>query len=368
MADPLAIGQSEDVALVIDGEAWRGWTGVQIERYIDAMSGAFRLDLTTKWFDIQVSRPIAPGMWADLTIGGETVITGRIRDVEPSYDAHSNGVAVVGHDATHRLVTCSALPRQYAGASLFDVITDIAAPFGVFVVSQAALGAPLSRFVVEDGETAFEAIDRACRMRGVLPTTNGAGQLLLTRAGQGGATAAVRGGWGGNVLSATGRYTDDGRFNEIVVKAQRPGTDDDADESAAAHVIAEAVDDGVSGYAPLIIIAGDPLDTAAAQMRADWERSVRRGRARRVSATVQGWRDGDGALWRVNTLVPYQDSILQVDAELLVAAVQFSRDDRGTLTTLQLVDPQAFTPDPQGEIEIGWGGAVPPKPVARPLW
>lgn len=369
MAGPTsAPGQSEDVALVVDGQEWRGWTEVTVERYIDALAGAFRLQLTTRWPGISEPRPIAPGLDAQITIGGEAVITGRLRDVQPAYDRQSNGVAVTGADLTQRLVDFSAMPNQYSGLGLSELIGRIVAPFGITVIASASLGEPVARFVVEDGETAFDAIERACRLRGVLPLTNAAGQLVLARAGETAATAAVRGGWGGNVEAARGQFTDRDRASEYIVKAQRPRRDTDDDESSAAHIVGTALDETVVGYAPLIIIANDPLDQAEALARAQWERSIRRGRARRVTVTLSGWRDADGKLWQVNTRVPYRDDILGIDAELLVAGVQLQRSDQGTTAILELADPAAFTPDPTGEIEIGWGGDVPPKPVARPAW
>lgn len=360
--------QGDDVALVIDGREWRGWTAVTIERYIDAMAGAFRLELTTRWPGISEPRPIAPGLAAQVTIGGETVITGRIRDVQPAYDRASNGVAVAGSDLTQRLIDFSALPAQYTGLGLAELVGRIVAPFGIDVLALAPLGEPLARFVVEDGETAFDAIERACRARGVLPLTNAAGQLTLVRAGETAATAAVRGGWGGNVEAAQGQFTDRDRASEYIVKAQRPRIAGDEDETSVAHIVGTAVDETVVGYAPMIIVANDPLDQAEVQARAQWERSIRRGRARRATVTLSGWRDADGRLWQVNTRVPYRDDILGIDAELLVAGVQLSRSDQGTTAILDLADPAAFTPDPTGEIEIGWGGAVPPTPVARPKW
>lgn len=368
MADPLAPGQTEDVALVIDGVAWRGWTAVSVERYIDALAGAFRLDLTTRWPGLSEPRPIGPGMPAQLTIGGETVITGRIRDVQPAYDKQSCGVAVTGADLTQCLVDYSALPQQHDGLGLAELIARITAPFGITVAVKAPMGAPIAHFVVEDGESGFDAIDRACRSRGVLPLTDAAGQLVLSRAGETAASAAVRGGWGGNVEAAQGQFTCRDRAHEYIIKAQRPRRDEDESESDAAHVVGTAIDEAIEGYAPLIIVASDPLDLAGAQARAEWERAVRRGRARRVTITLTGWRDADGGLWRVNTRVPYRDDILGIDAELLVASVQLQRSDQGTTATLELADPAAFTPDPTGETEIGWGGDVPPKPVARPRW
>lgn len=368
MADPLGPAQDEDVALVIDGTEWRGWTAVTVERYIDAVAGSFRLELTTRWPGISEPRPIGPGMAAQLTIGGETVITGRIRDVNPAYDHQSCGVAVTGADRTQCLVDYSALPQQYNGLGLAELVARIATPFGITVAVAAPMGAPIARFVVEDGETAFDAIERACRSRGVLPLTDAAGQLVLSRAGATVATAAVRGGWGGNVEAAQGQFTDRDRAHEYIVKAQRPRRDEDESESDAAHIVGTAIDDGIAGYAPLIIVASDPLDLAGAQARAEWERAVRRGRARHVTVTLTGWRDADGGLWRVNTRVPYHDDILGIDAELLIASVQLQCSDQGTTATLELADPAAFTPDPTGETEIGWGGDVPPKPVARPRW
>lgn len=366
MADPLQPGQDEDVALVIDGQEWRGWTEIAIDRSIDALAGQARLDLTQRWPEIDAPRPIAPGMACQVTIGGELVLTGWVGTVEPGYDAQSHGVTVTVDDLTGDMTEASAIATQYVGLPLSEIVARLAAPFGVGVGVAAPLGEPIVRFTVEDGETVFDTIDRACRLRGVLPITDAAGQIVLSRAGEAGATAAVRGGWAGNVLAARGQFGVRGRHSEYIVKAQRPASDDDEDEVAAAHIVGAALDRDVQRYRPLVIIADEAMDRETAQRRADWERSVRRGRSRRASITVQGWRDADGTLWAVNRRMPYHDNILQVSADLLIVSLRLERSEQGTLAMMDLADPQAYTPEPQGEIEIGWGGAVPPKPVARP--
>ena len=118
------------------------------------------------------------------------VITGYVDDVSPAYSATGHDVTVDGRDATSQgdLVDCSAIhqPGEWrVSGTLEAIVTILAKPFGIPVKAECDTGTAFRKFRIEEGETAFEAIERACRMRAVLAAGDGKGGLRIIRAGSG---------------------------------------------------------------------------------------------------------------------------------------------------------------------------------------
>ncbi len=349
---------SPDTRLVIDGLAWGGWKEIEIRLSIESLANSFRLGLTERWGQIAPEpRPISPGAECCVEIDGEPVITGFVDEVSPSFDAQSHGVTVTGRTRTGDLVDCSAvqLPNSWQGAKLEEIVRAIAAPFDVPVTIAADTGPPFKRFPIQQGETAFEAIERACRQRGVRPIADAFGGLQLTQGA--GPRAGVTLRQGVNMLRADGSFGIAERFSRYQVKSQ--------DVSAAWNTAADtaspdalALDDGVGRYRPLLVIAEALGDGVTLADRAAWERNVRLGRARRATVTVQGWREAgaSGPLWQPRKTVAVESRWLNIAADLVIASVTFTKSETGTTTELELMRAEALDllPEAGPEEEIGW--------------
>lgn len=335
---------SPDVQLRVDGQRYGGWKQISIDRGIETACNGFELSVTERWAGQDTVRPIRPGVSCEIAIDGEVIITGYVDDVAISHSATDHTVTVRGRDRTGDLVDCSAVHQTgaWSKVSLAQIATDVARPFGVSVVVETDIGAPFPQWQIQEGETAFECIERAARMRGVLITSNASGALVLSRAGttHTGATIAL----GKNLLGASGTFTTRDRFSNYLVKGAMPGTDLTSPEQHASPV-ASIADEGVSRYRPLVVVAEDNGDPAVLAARATWECNVRYGRAARIDALVQGWRAGQ-ALWTPNRLVRYQDSFMGLDGDLLIASARLTLDGEGFTTQLSLTRREAFDVEP----------------------
>lgn len=331
---------SPDVQLRIDGQAYGGWKQISVERGIEACCNAFELSVTERWAGQDTARPIRPGVACEIAIDGEIVITGFVDDVAIAHSATDHTVTVRGRDKTADLVDCSAVHRTgaWSNVALAQIAADVARPFGVQVVVETDIGAAFPQWQIQEGETAFECIERAARMRGVLLTTSAAGALVLTRASSAHSGAALV--LGQNLKSASGTFTTRDRYSAYTVKGTMPGTDLTTPEQHASPSAA-ALDEGVTRYRPLVVVAEDNGDPSVLADRAAWERNVRYGRAARVDAVVQGWRAGRG-LWTPNTLVRYQDSFMGLDGDLLIANARLTLDGEGFSAQLALTRREAF--------------------------
>lgn len=339
-----------EVTLLVNGQLYGGWTSVSVTRSVEQIAGTFDLSLTERWPGQQQLRGIVPGDACAVRIDGEIVITGYVDEVKPSYDSGSHDVSVSGRDATGDLVDSSAVnsPGEWLDQTIGPIASAIAGLFKIPVRVAVDTGVPFDKFRLEEGESAFEAIERMCRMRSILPMSDGQGGLILGRAG-GGGRAQVRLQRGLNILTASATISMKDRHSDYLVKSQLP-SDDMVPVDQTSRVQAVAHDPSVKRHRPLIIIAEQSSDNSIAQSRALWEANVRAARSRRVEVSVFGWREAgadSSPLWAPNRLVRITDDWLGVDQDLLISGVTLSKSESGTITRLSLIPPGAFEVEPK---------------------
>lgn len=361
------------LTLTVDGKRHEGWKSARVTRSIETISGSFRLVVSERHPGDGGPDPIAPGSAATLALDGEVVITGQFDAVTIDYSALDHEITIKGRDATADLVDCSAStkPGEWKGEKLEAIAAAIAEPLGIGVTAAEETGKPFRVFRIEPGESAFEAIERGCRMRGLLPLSDGRGGVEIGRALR--SRAAVQLVRGVNIISAQGVSDWTDRFSEYTVIGQQPPEDKDQDGSsmvfgaedapATMHVASVARDEDVSRHRPLRILAEQSIGIAEAAERVRWEASVRKGRSIRISVTVQGWREGTGGpLWAPGRLVGITDEWLGLDRELLISSVTQSISGGGSVSVLTLRPQDAFLP------EIEKAKPTKGKPAERNIW
>ncbi|MGD9638388.1 MAG: phage baseplate assembly protein [Alphaproteobacteria bacterium] len=334
---------SEVASLYINNNIYSGWTSVSIERSIETISGGFDLSLSDRWSGQAVRWAIKPGDACEVRLDNEVVITGYVDDVNPDISSDSYTVSVSGRDKTGDLVDCSAIhsPDEWSNLSLQELATKIAAPFGINVKVNDTTGSNFEKFKIQQGEPAFEAIDRLCKMRAIMPISDGKGNIIITRAGTATASEALV--EGKNLLNISPRFTHRERFSQYTVKAQAPGLDGMSAEDSA-QVVGTAKDNGILRYRPLMIIADDNANGVSASTRAGWEATVRAARATTFNVSVQGWKMNNGKLWPINALTQFTSDTLGIEKQtLLIVSTNFSKDEQGTRTNMVLTRPDAYS-------------------------
>ena len=335
------------VELKVNGGIFGGWESAEIKVGIEQISGTFHLGVTERWPGQATPTPILPGFEALVLLDGAPVISGYLDSVEPSYDMQYHTLSLSGRDKTGDLVDSCAVytTGQWKKRNLLQIAQDICKPFNINVIALVDVGDPFSSFNIQEGERAFEALDRMARMRAVLLMSDGLGNLVITRAGQQRITTALV--EGVNIKSANAKFDWKERFSTYTVKGQHQGSDT-APADHARGPVGSAVDTVIQSvrYRPLVLLAEDQGHIASLTQRAEWERNVRIGRANRATVTVQGWSYMDAAtatLWKPNTLVRLRSPRLYADLDLLVASVTYRLDaGNGTTCDLELCRPEAF--------------------------
>ncbi|MDT4837199.1 hypothetical protein FQZ97_709230 [compost metagenome] len=344
-----------EVRLTVDGAEWGGWQSYRINLGMQQLAGSFDLTLTERWAGQESRRALRPGAPCTLHYDGELLITGYLDNVAPTYNAEDHRITVSGRDKTADLVDCSAPATQWIGRSLAAVARELCAPFGITVIDRVGAGVPFRSLKPNDGETVFEMLDQAARIRGVLLITDGRGNLVITRAGTEHAGDALR--LGQNILSGSDNVDLRDVFSTYTLKGQQPGSDWMDGETAAA-VLARANDARITRHRPLTLVADGPLDAAAAREQVTWERNVRWGRSQSISYGVHGHRQQSGALWRPNMMVSVFDAYQFLDgASRLITDLTYILDDQGERCELTVMPREAFDlveqPEPEATDAAG---------------
>lgn len=330
--------------LRVAGVYYGGWKSLRVTRSIEQLAGTFELEITERWPGLLQRRPIRPGEPCQLLLDGNVVITGYVDTLMVDFDATRHTLRVSGRDKTGDLVDCSAAYKtgQWHKVKIDQLARDLLKPYDIKLVIDAGvdIGSALDSFSIQEGESVFECLERAARLKALLLTSNPEGDLVITRAG----TRRLDFGLveGDNIKAARGEFSWKERFSTYTVKGQgRLGAEGDPMHSAASAKIADEL---ITRPRPLIVLAEAHSKNATLRDRAEWERNVRRGRSARGSITVQGWVDPAGAIWQPNTIVPVTSPMLWLDAAaMLIVGCTYTLDDQGgTLTELAISQPEAF--------------------------
>lgn len=345
----------QDLEVLVEGEVFRdalfrGFQRVRILRPLEAAAGSMRLEVADRR-----PFPLRPGDRVGARVNGQTVFDGWVDSLDASIESDRRTVAVGARDRTADLIDArpDGLPTEFVDLGLEELARAIAAPLEVEVVRSNTLSPfniqpPFERFSLQPGETAWAAIERACRLRGALAYSPGDGTLLLSAVGVTRSSVPVVEGDGGNVLSARLRWSNADRYRTYRVLGQRPGNDLNFGDAVAA-VVGTSLDLEIGRPRLLEIVAEGQVSIDTATKRAEWEATVRAARAQTITATLQGLLRTPlptADVWRVNELVPFQSVSFGLDTELLCRAVQLERTPTATTTTLELVPKGSYAPRP----------------------
>lgn len=374
-----------DVRLEVNGRHYGGWKTVEITRGIETIANSFRLSVSERWTGQSESWPIVEEDACTLWCGNHILLTGFVDIRSHTEDAAAHSLTIAGRDSAGALVDCSAILSQseFNNVPILEFCKMLGAPFGIVFTLQDGLsdaaisstspksptakaraggapssvgsagkssslkiGSPVAKLPVNPGDSPHELIDRACRMVGVLPVSDGLGGVVLTRAGGVRATTPlVR---GVNILSAEATFDATKRYRRYVVSGQGQGSDTTYGTTVAA-VKEEATDMNVRRSERVLLVRPElPVTAKLASARASWEAAVRAARAADVVITVQGWTQEDGSLWPVNAIVPVNDPVVGIKAEdMVIAEATFAlSQESGSTTRLKVVRPDAFRLEP----------------------
>ena len=383
-----AYGNPDEVTVLVNGSDLSGWQSVRVTRGMERCPNDFEVTATEVYpgqVDEIVMRPGDPCV---VKIGKDRVLTGYVNRYTGSITKDAHQISISGRGMCQDLVDCAATwpGQQIRAASVLAVAQQLGKPFGI--TASGATGPSVGQggatiipyLALMLGETAWEVIERLCRIAGLLAFEQPDGSLLLTsnpgdmqqliEKGNAGTLLTASSGLteGVNVLEATLALADDERFQ--TYQAFRFALDQYTDLGNSGNLIGTATDPGARAGRLKIIIAemANSLGEPNALARAAWEAARRWGRGRQLRVKTDSWRDSSGALYQPNSIIDIDiPSLKLTGTDWMISEVTYSRGAGGTTCDLLMMPPQAFAVQPTlppyaTEIEIA---QLPPN-LARP--
>ena len=339
----------DKVTALINGEKYDGWTEVTISRALKACAGEIKLSLTSTWQDIG-TLPALIGEQIKINIGEERIATGYVSEFVPSYDADEIRFELTCFDKTVDLVDCAVEHEsgQWNNIKLDTLAKLLCKPFGINVIVQTSIGNAFETIRLEQGETVFELLERLSRQRAVLLTSNRYGNLVITKGSSEKLSEHLELGF--NILASRGRFSERERFNKVIIKGQGQSQGWQSDDKAknGGQAVVER-DSRIKRYRPHIILMEENFTVDGASRRGKWQISHAVAQGNNVEITVAGWRMGkgfSGELWQLNKQIKVVDSIIGLNAYLLISMVSFTEGADGRNTVLTLVPPDAMIIEP----------------------
>ena len=373
------MSSSDIVRVRTGGRELTGWTSVQITAGITMAARSFTVGITFAWPQVKdVITGIKTGDPVEVWIGDEPVLTGFVFSTPLSYGPESLQASISGRSRTADIVDCSpaawlpgdvpqadstawtsvravspagtiisaASPKaaQWKNQKIEQIAADLCAPYGIEVVLQTETGDPVTMHAIDPGETAFDSIDRLLASGQLFAMDDEAGRLVITLPGAGGSAA---GGLetGVNILTGSCQRDATGIFSDYVVTGQMAGSDA-AFGASTLQVMASQKDELASRFRLLELAPSGEMTLDLCQQIGAFESRRRRALLQSATFTVVGWRDALGNLWRPNTMVHVKDSFFGIDADLLIAEVQYALSDQGRIATLNVAPIEAFAAEP----------------------
>lgn len=335
-----------EAVLLVNGQRYGGWKTVRVSHSMRAIASKFSVSVSERYPGDPGLLPIRPGDEAEFYLGGQRVLVGHVDSRDAGFDAGSHTVSIAGRSKAADIVDCAPELGTYEfnGLTALQIAQRVAAPFGVTVEAEVAGLAPLDRFDIQPGETAFETIDRACKLAGVLPVARGDGGVVLTR--ESSAQTVTQLVEGENVKMASLQVDHSSRYARYIVAGQHFGTDTFSGFDASG-IKAEAVDGNIRAARATFLRVSSNLTQAQAKERAQWEAANRSAVGTTIAVSVAGWQQANGALWPINRVVRARIPTLGVNGEFVIADAVYSQGAEGTQTDLTLAPRGAFIPQPE---------------------
>lgn len=331
---------SNRVTLICNGLEFSGWLSVRIESSLQSLCRAAQVSATRQVGESDLTASINVGDAASVRIGEDTVITGWITSKNTEYSATSVSVSITIKSKTVDLDECSIpvdKPHQWGTAvKLNQLVQQLAGLYGIGCVFAQDNGN--CTFQLDMNASVSDAIVKLLKDKSLLVSDDAEGRLVIAKAGGAGHAASGLQ-TGVNVLSSSRQQDASAIFRTYAVLGQ--STNPDSNVSGCNSLKGTATNTAVRNRTKVWVESGNRTQKDL-NARAQNLMFNAIGNADKLSYEVQGWRQSDGSLWRVNQLVRIDDDYFNIHQDLLISRVSMSIGSGGTTAELDVIAPDAF--------------------------
>lgn len=334
------------VSLLVGGKVHSQWSHYEIDSDLLIPADAWQvgLGLPKGTFPPQVTE----GAAVQVRIGRDTVLSGRIDDIDETVDKTSHTLTISGRDGASVLTDCSAPVFTAKQVTLAEVVANVVKPLGISKIRiDAARSRTAEKISVEPGDTAWDTLVNAAEANGLWSWFEPDGTLVIGGPDYSKPPVATlilrRDGKGNNVESLRRTRSMAERYSDITVLGQAHGT---ALENGKHALKSTARDTGVATYRPRIVVDHDAENLETTRARARKLLSDSRLKGFTLVARVKGHRSSDGVLWQPGQRIHVVSEPHEIDAVFFLMARKFQGGrSQATITLLTLKEDGVWVLD-----------------------
>ena len=341
-APPAQRPQGEDVALLIDGQRFRFWSEITINRSLDQVSTVeFRAP-----FDPAQPRQretFRPFTFKPVSVlfAGVPLFAGTMVGVTPDLQTASRTLSVSCYGTPAVLNDCtmpaSAFPLSFSNADIKVIAERLLMPFGLTAEFTAPPGAVFRLVRCDPQRKVLDFLIDLAKQRNLVISDNAAGGLLFSSVSSGSAQPAATLEEGSSpVTSITPTFNAQGYYSHITgiapIALGRIGSQFTVQNERLTGVIR-----------PLIFNAKDSVNANIPQAT---ENKLSRmfGNVAAYAVSVDTWLDQSGQIWQPNTMIRITapGAMIYRPSAMLIRSVTYQQTARSRTAVLNLVLPGSF--------------------------
>jgi len=349
------------IILEIEGKRYENFKSIEIRKSMEMVSGAFTFNATS---NNTTEFPIKRSASARVLINDIPIITGYVNRVTPNYDNQSHILIINGRDKTADIIDSSLRSNIEfnTGITLKRIIEKVIADLGITDISVIDNVGNIKKFDKSElvsgsaDKNAFEFIENYCRLRQVLCTTNGDGNIVLTRGSKELLPIKLinrKNNQTNNIKNGDSFFDEIGRFYRVTVLSQgNPSAFDDTNIVSKSGI---AFDTEIRKSRSQTIISEHSSSDFTNKERATWQVNVNRARGTGYACLVEGFKIAPDKteIWQPNKLVKVEDEFANINSQMLIRECVYRlSNDVGSETLLTLVPKDAYQVEAQlNEVE-----------------
>lgn len=354
------------VSLTVDGEKYEFFTDISISSSLNAITRNAQITLTGTLPTGQMFlQKFTVGKKVQIHVGNELVLTGYITATPFNYTASSFSASIAVQSKTIDVVQCSPMK---AGRSIGkidtsahivtpssntslcfreqrakQIIADLIAPYGVGLVVEdsAILNEPRS-YDVDPNKTVLSSLKDIINSDDLWLCDDEEGNIVVTKkANQITGTLTL----GKEIKSGNSAFDGSNLFSEWEVVGQSSGKGTAGGKDVNCKTGSATMSFSRARYKCLK--NDSQCSDSSTQTQADGESKLAQSEFRTTGYVVQGWRDSNGNLWKINRLVTVDDPFLfnqRIDMLIKKVTFKLSNTD-GMITELEVAPPDGIKSD-----------------------